>query len=96
MAFAVCVTFHIKPESLDAFVPLMHENASTSLRNEEGCLRFDVCTDDEQAGEVFLYEVYTSPDAFQIHLVSEHFLKFDSQVKAMIADKQVKTFRTVI
>lgn len=96
MAFAVCVTFRIKPESLDAFLPLMNENASTSLRDEEGCWRFDVCTDDGRAGEVFLYEIYTSSDAFQIHLASEHFLKFDSQVKDMIADKQVKTFKTVI
>lgn len=96
MAFAVCVTFQIKSKSLEAFLPLMSENASTSLREEEGCLRFDVCTDDDRINEVFLYEIYASPDAFQVHLESKHFLKFDSKVKAMIADKQVKTFKTVI
>lgn len=96
MAFAVCVTFFIKPPSWSAFLPLMNENASASLRDEEGCLRFDVCTDDDRANEVFLYEVYTSPEAFRVHLESEHFLKFDSQVKAMITDKQAKTFKTVI
>lgn len=96
MAFAVCVTFRIKPKSLDMFLPLMNENASVSLRDEEGCLRFDVCTDDDRADEVFLYEIYTSPEAFQVHLKSEHFLKFDTEVNSMIADKQVKTFKTVI
>lgn len=96
MAFAVCVTFLIKPEFWGAFLPLMNDNASTSLRDEEGCLRFDVCTDDDHVNEVFLYEIYTSTEAFQLHLESDHFLKFDTQVKTMIADKQVKTFRTVI
>ena len=93
--FAVSVRFQIKEGRQDEFLLLMIENAQTSLRVEPGCHHFDVCTDDTRPEEVFLYELYDDAAAFQVHLASEHFLKFDSEVSSMVADKTVATYSKV-
>jgi quinol monooxygenase YgiN len=95
MKFAVVVTFKIFAHQYEEFLRLMYKNAASSLELEEGCLQFDVCIDEACPNEVFLYEIYTSPDAFSLHLKSHHFIEFDDKVSSMIQDKTVKTFRTV-
>ena len=92
---AVCVTFQIKPGMLEAFMPLMQQQAANSLAREAGCQQFDVCTDVTRPDEVFLYEIYDDAEAFQLHLDSTHFKTFDTAVAAMLADKQVKTYTHV-
>lgn len=93
--YAVVVTLQIAPEALDAFLPLLHQNAATSLAQEEGCLRFDICTDPERPNEVFLYELYIDRAAFDAHLGSAHFKHFDTAVTPMIAAKDIRTFQNV-
>lgn len=94
--FAVTVRFQIKQGRQDDFLPLMIENAQTSLKLEPGCHHFDVCTDTDRPGEVFLYELYDDAAAFRAHLASDHFVKFDSMVSSMVADKTVATYSKVI
>lgn len=93
--FAVCVTFRIVKDAMPAFLPLMHDNAQTSLTQEQRCHRFDVLTDPARPDEVFLYELYADSDAFQTHLASAHFKAFDAAVAPMIAAKDVRTFTEV-
>ncbi|MEJ8561940.1 putative quinol monooxygenase [Yoonia sp. GPGPB17] len=93
--YAVVVTFQIVPEKMAAFLPLMQDNATISLAQEDGCHRFDVCTDPARPNDVFLYELYTDRAAFDLHLASHHFQSFDAQTKAMIAAKFIRTFRDV-
>lgn len=93
--FAVVVTFQIKPADWASFLPLMADNAATSLAQEEGCHRFDVCTDPARPHEVFLYELYTDAAAFDAHLSSAHFKMFDAAVGPMIASKDVATYSEV-
>ncbi len=95
MSFAVVVTFQIKPENMDEFMPLMVQNAATSLAIEPGCHQFDIATDPERPEEVFLYEVYADSGAFQAHLASAHFKTFDAAVAPMIAEKEIKTYAQV-
>ena len=82
--FAVVVTFKISPGDWDAFLPLMAQNAKSSRETEPGCHQFDVWTDDNRPGEVFLYEVYSSREAFDAHRETDHFREFDRQVAGMI------------
>ena len=93
--FAVTVTFTLKPGNRDIFLPLMVENASTSLREEIGCRQFDVCLGDDPE-TVFLYEVYDDSVAFSAHLKSAHFQSFDTAVADMIATKVVHQYSEVI
>ena len=91
--FVVTVTFRIRHEWAQSFLPLMTANAAASLANEPGCLRFDVAlSEGGDATEVFLYEVYTSRAAFDVHLASDHFRSFDQAVKTMVVSKSVRTF----
>lgn len=93
--FAVIVTFRVLPGYFGRFLPLMEENARKSLSLEPGCRVFDVCTDPDRPDEIFLYELYDDAEAFQTHLESAHFKAFDAEVAAMVADKQVATYREV-
>ncbi len=79
--FIVTVNFVIKREHVDEFEVVMKRQAYNSLRNEEGCLQFDVCYDPKDRRRVFLYEIYKSAAAFDLHLKTEHFLDFDKTVK---------------
>ena len=94
--FAVVVEFTLKHGSWDDFMPLMYENAATSLREEPGCHQFDVATNPEKPQEVFLYELYTDALAFETHKNMPHFMSFDALSAGYVADKKVMTFAKVV
>lgn len=93
--FAVVVTFEIKSAEFATFMPLMKANAATSLKDEPDCHQFDVCTDPSKPDHVFLYELYTDKAAFDMHLVSPHFIAFSKATSAMITGKTVNTYTEV-
>ncbi|MGR3636778.1 MAG: putative quinol monooxygenase [Shimia sp.] len=93
--FVVCVTFTIKPAMMDAFMPLMLEQAQNSLSLEPACLRFDVCSKGTSEDEVFLYEIYADEAAFMTHLGSAHFKSFDAAAADLLASKAVTTYGQV-
>ncbi|MFQ6553077.1 putative quinol monooxygenase [Aestuariibius insulae] len=93
--YAVVVTFQIKAGQIEAFMPAMLQNARTSLTQEPGCHRFDICTDPGRANEVFLYELYTDRSAFEAHLASAYFKTFDAHVAEMIERKDIRTYAEV-
>jgi (4S)-4-hydroxy-5-phosphonooxypentane-2,3-dione isomerase len=89
----IVVDFKIKPERLAEFMPLMLENARTSRDTEPGCRVFDVCVDPKKETSVFLYEVYDDRAAFDAHLASAHFKRFDEAVAQMLVAKNVRTLK---
>ena len=89
----IVVDFKIKPERLAEFMPLMLENASASRDTEPGCRVFDVCVDPKKETSVFLYEVYDDRPAFDAHLASAHFKRFDAAVAPMLVAKNVRTLK---
>ncbi|WP_299686246.1 putative quinol monooxygenase [uncultured Tateyamaria sp.] len=95
MAYVVTVTFRIVPGQMQAFLPLMRNNALASVRDEPGCLQFDVCTDGDQPDTVFLYEIYTDRAAFDAHLKTPHFKALDAATPQMVVGKTLVTFDQV-
>jgi (4S)-4-hydroxy-5-phosphonooxypentane-2,3-dione isomerase len=93
--YVVIVDFKIKSERLAEFMPLMLENARASRDSEPGCRVFDVCTDPKDPTAVFLYEVYDDRAAFDAHLATAHFKRFDPAVAPMVASKAVRTLQQV-
>ena len=93
--YVVCVTFKIKSENIDQFMPLMMANARTSLEQEAQCHQFDVCVDESDKSTIFLYELYDDEAAFNLHLSAPHFKEFDAAVGDMIADKKVQIFTRI-
>lgn len=93
--YAVTVSFTIVPQMIDSFLPLMRQNATSSLRAEQGCHRFDVCTDPALPDVVFLYEVYKDRSAFEAHMQTPHFNSFETAVADMVKEKTVRCYSTV-
>lgn len=93
--YAVTVRFQINPETADAFLDLMRQNARASVRDEPGCHQFDVCTDADRPGEVFLYEIYDDRAAFEAHMTTAHFISFDAASAPFVLSKDVQCFAQV-
>ena len=89
--YVVTVEFDVHPQHLAAFLPLMRENARLSRESEPGCRQFDVCTNTQWPHSVFLYELYDDRAAFDAHLASEHFKRFDAAVREMVVNKVVRS-----
>jgi len=90
--FVVTVTFEALPERAADFLARVKRQAADSLAAEPGCHHFDVCTDSERPGRVFLYELYTDRAAFQAHLATAHFKAFDAEAGPMLASKLIETW----
>lgn len=90
--FVVTVLFKIHAAHWDAFTAAMHHNAQASLAIEPGCRQFDVCEGDPGQCTVFLYEVYDTQADFTAHLGAPHFLQFNAETAAWVADKKVQTY----
>ena len=89
--YVVTVLFEVASERWGAFLPTVRRQARLSLAREDGCLRFDVCLA-EDAGQVFLYEIYRDRAAFDAHLETAHFREFDAHVAPWVTRKSVATF----
>ncbi|MBZ0228160.1 MAG: antibiotic biosynthesis monooxygenase [Bauldia sp.] len=88
-AYAILVDFRLRPGMLAAFRRLVDSNARHSVRDEDGCRRFDVLEPHGEENRVLLYEIYTDRAAFDAHVKSEHFARFDAESSALVAAKSV-------
>jgi (4S)-4-hydroxy-5-phosphonooxypentane-2,3-dione isomerase len=93
--YVITVLFSIQPAHRADFLQAMINNAKTSLADEPGCRQFDVCTSSNNADDVFLYEVYDSKAAFDVHLASKHFLAFNALTSAWVSAKVISAFERV-
>ncbi len=87
--FAIAVTFHIKPEYIVNFRTRILQQASDSLRLEEGCCQFDVLESESDPTMYFLYETYVDAAAFETHKTTPHFADYDQAVAGWIESKHV-------
>lgn len=94
--FAITVTFTVRAGQVDFFLPLVHQNARTSMTKEPGCIQFDVCYDKARPNMVFLYEVYDNEAAFQAHLASAHYAEFQKAVVDMVSHKDIHSYARVL
>ena len=71
--FSLVVQMEVRPGRREEFLAGMAANAEASVRDEPGCLRFDVSAVDGDANRFMLYELYRDADAFAAHKTSPHF-----------------------
>ena len=90
--YVVTVEFDIKSEHSADFRLAVQQQAHNSLSLEPDCHQFDVCFDAEDETKIFLYEIYSDPDAFHRHLESNHFITFDAAVTDWVDRKSVRTW----
>lgn len=90
----VTVAFRAKPEHRERFREAMLENAAASRTAEPGCRLFDVC-ESADGSEIFLYEIYDSEAAFQAHLATDHYRRFNAATTPWVADKRVVKYNLI-
>ena len=87
--FVITVKFVINEKDIEKFKVRMLQQARDSLELEIDCHKFDVCHDPNNKNIVFLYEIYTDKNAFDIHLNSKHYLAFNDEVTSWVKEKIV-------
>ncbi|MFJ4375874.1 putative quinol monooxygenase [Pseudomonas japonica] len=87
--YSLLLKTQLKPGSLAQFMDAMRVNAARSVRDEPGCLVFDVIRDHSDPDLVWLYEVYESEAAFEAHMLTPHFLASRPLVEPLIVSQGV-------
>jgi len=93
--FIILVDFRLKSGAKATFRHLIDENARASCRDEPGCRRFDVMESPGEADRIVLYEIYDDRAAFQAHMKTSHFARFNEASAALVADKTVTELNLV-
>jgi autoinducer 2-degrading protein len=89
---AVLVELLVKERFAGRFGELIMANAEASLRNEEGCRRFDVLVGSDEPRRFVLYEIYDDERAFDLHLRSAHYQSFAKAIDDEVEERSVRRF----
>ncbi|MFD2177100.1 putative quinol monooxygenase [Veronia pacifica] len=87
--YCIIVKNNIAPEGRETYLEAMRENAAASVRDEEGCLTFDVIEAREEENCFYLYEVYRDEQALADHKLTPHYLKSREQIIGLVVEQSV-------
>ena len=79
--FSIFVTLNIKSGFSQLFIEASHGDATGSVRDEQGCFRFDIHQNNSTPNTFHLYEVYSDEAAFKAHTETPHYLEWHSTVR---------------
>jgi len=94
--YVLVVSAKVKPEQRGRFLEAIEDNAVTSVRDEPGCLRFDVAVDHDDPDHYLLYEVYRDGDAFAAHRGSDHFARWREAAEVCLSEPLAATHATMV
>ena len=83
--FALVVPLKVKPEMREKFLAAAQEDSTCSVRDEPGCLRFDVLRHNENPPRFAFYEVYKDEDAVKAHQQTEHYARWRREIEGLQA-----------
>ena len=92
---ALVVDITVKEGARDRFLDAIRTQAATSLAQEGGCERFDVCEDVDDDHHFVLYEIYADEDAFALHRTTPHFERW-SAVRDEVVERIASTKARVL
>ncbi len=92
--FTVLGALAVRPERLDDFVEGIRANAAAALRDEPGCLRFDVHQQVADPTRFLLHEIYADEDAFRVaHRSAPHYTAWQQVAeRCVVPGSHVNTF----
>ncbi|MFD3685289.1 putative quinol monooxygenase [Nocardiopsis sp. NPDC058631] len=82
---ALVISLRVRPGRRDAFLSGLSRNASAAVRDEPGCLRFDVVEDGTDPDVFWVYEVFADRESLLAHRRTAHFLAWQKE-KAEVVD----------
>ncbi len=74
--FALMVTVNVKPDKREQFLQAIEHDSICSVRDEPGCLRFDVLQNQADPDTYYFYEVYRDEAAFASHTKTPHLARW--------------------
>ncbi len=74
--FGLIVSVRVKPEKREEFLRAIEEDSICSVRDEPGCVRFDVLQDRADPDHYYFYEVYRDEAAFRAHFETPHLARW--------------------
>lgn len=95
MSFIVTVDWQIKPEHSEAFALRAKRQAADSFNLEVNCLYFDLSRSHDSPDNFFMYEIYSTQEAFDLHLASDHFANFSKDVADMVIAKKLQKLQMI-
>jgi len=94
--FALWVSVKVKPEKRDQFLEAIEDDSICSVRDEPGCLRFDVLQDQNDPDRYYFYEVYKDEDAFQAHTQTPHLARWRAAAAECLTEPTAATRTTTL
>jgi (4S)-4-hydroxy-5-phosphonooxypentane-2,3-dione isomerase len=93
--FALVVSLQVKPDKRDQFLSAAQDDSTCSVRDEPGCLRFDVLQDNADPNHYFFYEVYVDEDAVKAHTSMPHFVRWRAASEECVESTNVSRATTL-
>jgi (4S)-4-hydroxy-5-phosphonooxypentane-2,3-dione isomerase len=88
----VIVKWLVKADHLDAFLETIRWHIDSTRKNEPGCLRFDLCQEEDNPRAFWLYEVYQDDAALAAHAQSASLPKLRENIPLWVEERTlVKT-----
>ena len=84
--YALVVPLKVKPEMRDKFLAAAQDDSTCSVRDEPGCLRFDVLQDNTDPNRFFFYEVYVDEAAVEAHRAAPHYARWRAAAAEVLAE----------
>ncbi len=92
---AMLVSVKIRPEMRERFLETIEDDALCSVRDEPGCLRFDVLQDNEDPDRYYFYEVYRDEAAFEAHTRTPHLARWREASEECLAERSARRCQTL-
>jgi autoinducer 2-degrading protein len=83
--YALVVSLQVKPDRREQFLKAAEDDSTCSVRDEPGCLRFDVLEDRADANHFYFYEVYKDDEAFKAHATMPHYARWRAAAEECLA-----------
>src|SRR4029453_2985178 len=94
--YVLIVSAKVKPEQRGTFLEAIEANAVASVRDEPGCLRFDVVRDSDDPDHYLFYAVYRDEAAFPAHRATDHFARWREAAEVSLSDPLEATHAAMI
>lgn len=87
---ALIVEFVASAGQGEAVRELLQTQAANSLKNEEACRHFDVCTDPGDPERFVLYELYDDEAAVDAHRETDYYAVFRENLDPLVKSRNLQ------
>lgn len=91
MSVSLFCELSVRPEHIEAFLPLMERHATTCRHEESGCTIFAVGRDRDDPNLIRIYEQYEQDSDLEAHRLTDRYAAFNEAIDPMVSNVVVHT-----